>query len=594
MRAPGELLGMTLERHLRSTLLLTLALAPLACGGGEIEVPPARADLAQLAADDPEFSTLARALDAADLRVTLAGPGPFTVFAPTNAAFAKLPSAELSALLADPVALRRVLTYHVVAGAVSAATVVTLTEATTVEGTAISISVRDGVVVLNGAVAVTATDVAATNGVLHVIDTVLLPPAPAPSILDVVAGEHELSILAAAVARAGLGARLDDARARLTLFAPTDAAFGAAGITREAIDAMPIAELTQVLAYHVLPAEVRAAAVTAGPALTLAELTLFLGTPAPGQVTLNGGNAVRGGAEVHAADELAGNGVIHVIDRVLLPPNLPQLAVYAGLTSLVDAVTAAGLAPTLSAAGPFTVFAPTDAAFAALPAVPTGPALAQVLGYHVLMGEVLSGAVPPRASAVATNRFGDNLTLLFDTRAGVLINGRVRVTTADLRATNGVVHVVDAVILPLDVVGAATAAGLTGLLDAVRAAAPLHDGNGTTVAAALSADAPYTVFAPTNEAFAASANVVAMLTPGQIRDVLLYHVLDTHAFPEPVLASGLPAGTSALATINTQPIQLVVGPGAPTVAGRAIVSTDLVVTNGVIHLIDGVMVPAHL
>lgn len=586
---------MSLDPKLHSALILSLALAPLACGGGEIEAPPpASADLAQLAATNSEFSTLARALDAAGLRVTLEGPGPFTVFAPTNAAFAKIPAAELDALLADQAALRRVLTYHVVSGAVSAATVVTLTEATTVEGGAISISVRDGVVLLNGSVAITATDLAATNGVLHVIDTVLLPPAPAPSILDVAASRHELSILAAAVTRAGLAGALDDGSARLTVFAPTDAAFAASGITREAIDTMTIADLTRVLGYHVLPREVRAAAVTAGPALTLAELTLFLGTPAAGKVTLNGGNTISGGAEVHAADVLAGNGVIHVIDRVLLPPTIPQLAVYGGLTTLVDAVTSAGLAPTLSAAGPFTVFAPTNAAFAALPAVPTGAALGQVLGYHVVMGQVLSGAVPARAPSVASNRFGDNLTLLFDTRSGVVINGRSRVVTADLRATNGVVHVVDAVILPLDVVGAATAAGLTGLLDAVRAAAPLHDGNGTTVASALSADAPYTVFAPTNEAFAAASNVIAMLTPGQIRDVLLYHVLDTHAFPEPVLAAGLPSSTTPLATLNGQPVQLVPESRPITVGGRAIVSTDLVVTNGVIHVIDGVMVPAHL
>ncbi len=123
------------------------------------------------------FSTLATALTAAGLIDTLKGPGPFTVLAPTDDAFAKIPAADLTALLADTAKLTAVLTYHVVAGNVPAATVVTLTEAATVEGSKVTIAVVDGKVVLNGASHVTATDIAATNGVIHVIDTVLMPPA---------------------------------------------------------------------------------------------------------------------------------------------------------------------------------------------------------------------------------------------------------------------------------------------------------------------------------------------------------------------------------------------------------------------------------
>ncbi len=123
------------------------------------------------------FSTLATALTAAGLIDTLKGAGPFTVLAPTDDAFAKIPAADLTALLADTAKLTAVLTYHVVAGNVPAAAVVTLTEATTVEGSKLTIAVVDGKVVLNGASHVTATDIAATNGVIHVIDTVLMPPA---------------------------------------------------------------------------------------------------------------------------------------------------------------------------------------------------------------------------------------------------------------------------------------------------------------------------------------------------------------------------------------------------------------------------------
>ncbi len=123
------------------------------------------------------FKTLATALTAAGLIETLNGEGPFTVLAPTDDAFAKIPAADLTALLADTAKLTAVLTYHVVAGNVPASVVTTLTEAATVQGQKVTIAVVDGKVVLNGTSHVTATDIAATNGVIHVIDTVLMPPA---------------------------------------------------------------------------------------------------------------------------------------------------------------------------------------------------------------------------------------------------------------------------------------------------------------------------------------------------------------------------------------------------------------------------------
>ena len=122
------------------------------------------------------FKTLATALTAAGLIDTLKGEGPFTVLAPTDEAFAKISASDLKALLADKAQLTAVLTYHVVAGNVPAATVTTLHEATTVEGSKILIKVEGGKVVLNGTSHVTATDIAASNGVIHVIDTVLMPP----------------------------------------------------------------------------------------------------------------------------------------------------------------------------------------------------------------------------------------------------------------------------------------------------------------------------------------------------------------------------------------------------------------------------------
>ena len=131
--------------------------------------------IVDIAAGNPDFSTLVAAVKAAGLVETLSGDGPFTVFAPTNEAFAKLPEGKVDALLADIPTLKKILTYHVVAGKVMAADVVGLDSATTVQGDDVKIDVVDGIVKLNDSAMVTATDLEASNGVIHVIDTVLIP-----------------------------------------------------------------------------------------------------------------------------------------------------------------------------------------------------------------------------------------------------------------------------------------------------------------------------------------------------------------------------------------------------------------------------------
>lgn len=132
--------------------------------------------IVEIAVSNPDFSTLVAALQAADLVETLSGDGPFTVFAPTNEAFAQLPAGTLDMLLLpeNKDKLVAILTYHVVSGKVMAADVVTLTEATSVQGDSIAISVTDAGVMVDGA-NVTATDIEASNGVIHVIDAVVLP-----------------------------------------------------------------------------------------------------------------------------------------------------------------------------------------------------------------------------------------------------------------------------------------------------------------------------------------------------------------------------------------------------------------------------------
>jgi uncharacterized surface protein with fasciclin (FAS1) repeats len=163
---------MTMKR-----MMTALALVGAVLAAPRTAVAQAQRNIVETAVAAGQFTTLAKALGAAGLIETLSGKGPFTVFAPTDAAFAKLPKATLDAILADKKKLTEILTYHVVPGKVMAADVVKVTEAKTVQGAPIMVKVSGGTVMLNGSAKVVTTDIGASNGVIHVIDTVILPPA---------------------------------------------------------------------------------------------------------------------------------------------------------------------------------------------------------------------------------------------------------------------------------------------------------------------------------------------------------------------------------------------------------------------------------
>ncbi len=177
---------------------VVLVMVLLVVGVGQVMAQD-KMDIVDTAVADGRFTTLATALTEAGLIDTLKGPGPFTVFAPTDDAFAKLPAGALEDLLADKEALTQVLTYHVVSGKVMAADVVSLTSADTVAGIPVSIKVDGGNVFLNDTSQVVITDIETSNGVIHVIDTVLLPPAAeapaAPQALPATGGELSTGIV---------------------------------------------------------------------------------------------------------------------------------------------------------------------------------------------------------------------------------------------------------------------------------------------------------------------------------------------------------------------------------------------------------------
>ena len=160
-----------------STPALTEASATMAPASEAPSMSPRPGDIVATADAAGSFKTLLAAATAAGLVETLQGEGPFTIFAPTDEAFAALPAGTLDSLLADTAALKQILLYHVVSGAVKAADVVGMTSAESLEGSPITVAVKDGTVYLNETAKVTATDVVASNGVIHVIDHVLLPPS---------------------------------------------------------------------------------------------------------------------------------------------------------------------------------------------------------------------------------------------------------------------------------------------------------------------------------------------------------------------------------------------------------------------------------
>ena len=298
-------------------VLATLVVAAVAvlAPAGSARPAAAEADIVTTAVNAGQFKTLASLLQSAGLVDTLKGAGPFTVFAPTDAAFAKVPKATLDALAADPAKLKAVLLYHVVSGNVTAADVVKLTSAKTLNGASVSIKVQGSTVTINNATVVT-PDVLASNGVIHVIDTVLLPPAAtaAPqNLVKTAVAAGQFKTLAALLQKSGLVKTLSSGT--WTVFAPTDAAFAKVPkATLAKLGGNP-ALLKKVLLYHVVKG-----AVPASKVVTLNGKSVQTAAGVPVKIKVAGGNVfLNGSTKVIKTDVMASNGVIHVINKVLIP-----------------------------------------------------------------------------------------------------------------------------------------------------------------------------------------------------------------------------------------------------------------------------------
>jgi transforming growth factor-beta-induced protein len=406
-------------------------------------------------------------------------------------------------------------------------------------------------------------------------------PEPEPmDIVDTAVADGRFTTLVAAVQAAGLVDALKG-EGPLTVFAPTDDAFAA--LPEGTLDSLlaDIPTLTDILLYHVVEGKVMAADV-----VELSQAQTLQGQYI--DILVEDGKVYIDNAEVLITDIETTNGVIHVIDAVILPESrdIVDIAVEDGrFETLVAAVQAAGLVDALKGEGPLTVFAPTDDAFAALPEGTVEallgdiPALTDILLYHVAEGKFMAADVLG-LDQLATLQ-GQYAALSADMGKVMIDNAEIILT--DIEASNGVIHVIDAVILPesRDIVDIAVEDGRFETLVAAVQAAGLVD--------ALKGEGPLTVFAPTDDAFAAlpEGTVESLLNDiPTLTNILLYHVVEGKVMAADVVE------LSEAETLLGESLSIVVEDGKVMVGDAQVIITDIEASNGVIHVIDAVLIPA--
>lgn len=418
-------------------LLLVSSALLVACEDDDDNPKPAptQKNIVELVAGNDAFSILAQALTKANLIDALNGPGPFTVFGPTNAAFEQLFTDlgvsgldDLSAEALTPILLYHVLGIKAESTSLSDGYVESLSLFTPGDFPINILISLDSGVKLNGSSMVTDADVMASNGIIHVIDKVILPP----DVVDIAIANPNFTHLVDAVIKADLVDALK-ADGPFTVFAPTNAAFEALfdDLGVDGIDDLSAEDLVPILTYHVVSDNVRAADVSSGSVATLNQDFNL-------EFEVNGGVVINGNTNVIATDVQGKNGVVHVIDKVLVPGGNDEPQSIADIasgnsdfTSLVAALDKANLVETLDGDGTFTVFAPTNEAFedlfnslgiSGIDAISAAD-LTQILLYHVIGSKAMSGDLSSGyLSTLSTNSpDGDNVSLRVDLNDGVML-----------------------------------------------------------------------------------------------------------------------------------------------------------------------------
>lgn len=608
--------------------LLIFTLLFVSCSdddNGTTPPPETTTTIVDAAQATAELSSLVSALQKADesanndLVSALSGEGPFTVFAPTNAAFSDLltqldgfdslddfNSEQLQDLLAI------ILTYHVISG--TAATSSDLSNGqtlTTLQGATLTVSTEGGVFIGDATdtpAQVTTADVTTSNGVVHIIDKVLLPQTILDALSDIllvpitdlaIGNENLENLVAALIAADGDLPNALRGNGPFTVLAPTDEAFETF-LDGASLDDVPVEVLTQILLNHVIEGAIYSTDLTglgSGYTSTLARgaqdanMSIFFDTS--DGVTFNGVSSVV------IPDVKALNGVVHVVDAVIDLPNIVDHAVAnPNLTSLVAALTDGGNTTFTDLLSneeeEFTVFAPVNDAFAAF-TNPNSNDLNAILSNHVVVGASAfsSGLTNSYVNTAAEFDTDENLSLYINTDDGVTLNGVSNVAIADIVATNGVIHAVDAVIdLPTVVTFAVADPNFSTLVQALTELTPSVDFVSVLSAQGGAGDDPFTVFAPTNDAFAALASIPA---EGDLIPILQHHVVAGANVRSGDLTDGIMATTleGDDITINLPGTgdniaDVTDGSGN---TGIGIDAVDVQAINGVIHVLDGVLVP---
>lgn len=418
--------------------------------------------ITDLAISVPSLSILVDALIAADgdLPTVLAGEGSFTVFAPTNDAFADfLMENNFGGLDDIPTeVLTQVLLNHVVAGTnlstdLSNGYVSTLSTAGPNDANlSMFINIEDGVVI-NGGSTVTAADNKATNGVVHIVDAVI----GLPNIVDHAVANPNLTSLVGALTADGnttFTTLLSDSETDFTVFAPLNSAFDS--FTNPSDN-----DINSILANHVISGAAANAASLSNTYFNTAATNVD-GDNLSIYVNVDDGVILNGTSTVAAADIVATNGIIHAVDTVI---DLPSVVTFAtadpNFSSLVGALTAEGQPDFVSVLStttgtdpaPFTVFAPTNEAFANLTAIPSGDVLTAVLNHHVIAGANIVSADLSDGLVSPGTLEGDTLTFVIDSDSNVTItdgsgNSGIGIIAVDVQANNGVIHAIDTVMIP--------------------------------------------------------------------------------------------------------------------------------------------------